>query len=415
MMICIGSASRFAGSFLHLRRYALRTGWVIAIMIAATVCSHGCFATGAGVTDDLTVVSERDLYRLNEFDRQGFLESPAYGGLSVVVSARRQQPYSLGLGVSKLFSPGHRWDPERPKDASSFTVIPEHSIYPPGFVVVLPEQPGFLFPVRQRSAEETAWKLALWNNDTLSLWPVPGGSAVIALLGSSWIPGEGEDVFLLLGVNSDLTLVLWDVSLSEEGQRVVFREKARSGTSHPSKAFWGYTGPLFWSPKEHLLYAIAFPTDSKNDRTTDTEGFLFEGTPYGPSFLTRLDPKDLSFTTIARATQIHGISEEGLIYSVTHWPAHGTEFSDLLLRSIPDGHEKRLGRMRGAIRRGALSPDGRYVVFPNAGCLHDPVFTGYGPTVCFLWDLGSGSGFIVDVSYETDAILSCVAAEWGGS
>lgn len=65
-MICIGSACRFAGSFLHLRRSALRTGWVIAIMIAATVCLHGCFATGAGVTDDLKVASERDLYRLNE-------------------------------------------------------------------------------------------------------------------------------------------------------------------------------------------------------------------------------------------------------------------------------------------------------------------------------------------------------------
>lgn len=62
--------------------------------------------------------------------------------------------------------------------------------------------------------------------------------------------------------------------------------------------------------------------------------------------------------------------------------------------------------MRGYIGSGALSPDGKYLLFPNSGFLHDPLFVGYGPTIWLVWALDSRKGFVVDASNMTSVMLA---------
>ncbi len=393
----------------HQLNWLRRLKFLSLLVVASTGCDFSVTPLGR---DDFPVASERQLYRLNAQERTQFLNT--YGNTTIVAAIP-------GIGASTKIStlrlcapPDDHWLPNRSNNDVSKAILPighdwSPSWWGPRFVVILPDGGGLVFPTRK---SEGGYQLLLYQGGRSRYWQLPNTeSPVFRLFGSAWI--SGMDGFYLMAVEEDLTATLWEVRLSRDNSTPVFQETVRKRGDGKDALYWGDvdTGALWWSVCDRAIYAVCLPRNTAvHGRESQYGTRLQDGNRYWPPYVVRIDPANPRWSLIAPGDEILGISQHGLVYSrPLYSETDDTTISEVRLRTLPEGQETSLFRVRGGVGRSALSPDEKYLLFRNNGFLHSRLDSFYGPSILLVWEFDSRKGFVVDTPFGAVKPLAWVS------
>lgn len=122
-----------------------------------------------------------------------------------------------------------------------------------------------------------------------------------------------------MGIEGDLSARLWKVRLDRGGVEPFFEEQGRNPGGPPDALAKDGCGKLFWSATDRALYMIGARRKAGSHFPQSPYRTLAYDDQFHPSYVVRIDPEHLNWSLIAPEDAIHGVSEEGLVYSQYHF------------------------------------------------------------------------------------------------